>query len=170
MDPRSLAAAALCALAAGCHRPEVTPSSPPRPPPPSAPPAAPATVEIVPGVAVGPIRIGMRRDEVERLRVLRPHPRWSGRTVPFHVAYDDGDRVALVEISLLRAPADVRVGEAVLPRGTTFLEARKILGGDCTQPEIGFGGGTFSCRDNRVDVMGGSGSPDEIWIGTHPAR
>jgi len=120
-------------------------------------------------VAVGAIRLGMLRAEVEGLKLLHRHPRYSGMTVPYQVAYDESDRVARVMVSLVRAPADVQVGGTTLPRGTRFLEARKLLG-DCSEPEIGFGGGRFTCRGGSVEVSGGSGEPDEIWIGTHPAR
>lgn len=169
MTKRLLVPASLCALSIACQpsAPQPFPALIPttHAPAPAAPP-----VEIVPGAAVGPIRLGMTRAEVEALRILRPHPRWANTTVPYQVVYDETDHVALVGVSLLRAPADVRVEGTVLPRGTTFLKAREILGGDCTQPEIGFGGGSFSCRKNLVEVTGGSGSPDEIWIATHAAR
>jgi hypothetical protein len=111
----------------------------------------------------------MQRDEVEALGVLRRHPRYAAMTTPYQVAYDDADRVELVMVSLLTAPADVRVDGITLPRGTGFHEAHALLG-DCTTPKIGFGGGTFTCRGGLIEVTGGSGSPGEIWIGTHPAR
>ncbi len=172
------------ALLAGCHAAPPPLPAPPAPAlqpcptvpaPPPAPPAPPPSlkrpwqriteVPIIPGEAVGPIRIGMRRDEVEALGVLQQHPRYELETIPYRVIYDDADRVKIVLISLLSAPADVRIDRVTLPRGTRFLEAHKLLG-DCTKPDIGFGGGAYTCHGGKIQVSGGSGSPYELWIGT----
>jgi hypothetical protein len=157
-------ALAACGIAPPSSPPSVLAIRPGPPPPPMA-----GEVLVVPGAMVGPIRLGMRRDEVEALGVLRRHARYTQMTTPYQVGYDDAGRVEIVMVSLLSAPAAVRVGAVTLPRGTRFHEARALLG-DCSEPEIGFGGGTFTCRGGLIEVSGGSGAPDEIWIGTHPAR
>jgi hypothetical protein len=121
---------------------------------------------ITPGISVGPIRIGMLRAEVEALGLLHRHPHFPGMTTPYEVHYGDDGRVARVLVSLLGAPGDVRVGKIVVPRGTRFGEAPRILG-DCAKPDVGFGGGQFTCLGGSIEVVGGSGAPNELWIGTH---
>ncbi len=122
-------------------------------------------VLIAPGKAVGPIHLGMTRAEVEALRVLAPHPKYPAQTTPYQVIYGDDDRVSSVMISLIGAPTDVRVDRVMLPRGTRFHEARELLG-DCTAPNVGFGGGSYTCRGGAIEVLAGSGSPYETWVGT----
>jgi hypothetical protein len=180
--PRALlACASLCALLAAC---QPAPPHPPAQPPARAPLPAPARLPelvddaavLVPGVSIGPIRLGMSEPEIVALGVLRPHPKYGkhGATIPYQVRYNvhaepgeivEGRVSVAVDLSLTYAPGDVRIGTTTIPRGASFKQVHELLG-DCTVPEIGFGGGGYTCRGGLVVVGGGSGSPNEVWIGT----
>lgn len=149
-------------------------ASPPRcPDPPSAGVSAateldtvPARLTLTPGIGIGPIRLGMSQDEVAALRVLMRHPKFALETTPYQVAYDDHGRVVRIAVSLLGAPRDVEVGHTTIPRGARFDEVRALLQG-CEAPDVGFGGGRYTCNGGTIEVLGGSGAPNETWLVIH---
>ncbi|MFO0734623.1 MAG: hypothetical protein U0270_02025 [Labilithrix sp.] len=170
-------------LVAGCRsRAASPPRCPDLPSPPSAPasscpcaPAAsrapeldtpPARLTLTPGVGIGPLRFGMSRDEVAALRVLQRHPKFALETTPYQVGYDDHGRVVRIAVSLLGAPRDVEVGRTTIPRGARFSEVRTLLEG-CEAPDVGFGGGRYTCNGGTIEVLGGSGAPNETWLVIH---
>jgi hypothetical protein len=131
--------------------------------PPARTPAPGGPITIVPGQSIGPIRIGSTRDEVAALGVLSPHPQYSAMTIPYTVYYDDAGVVHQVEVTLMHAATDIDVGGTVIPRTATMGEAKTLLG-DCVAAELAIGGTTSNCRDGGLQVIIGSGSPNEVWL------
>jgi hypothetical protein len=138
-------------LVAACERPSS-----------AAPPKA-KEIELVPGASLGPIKLGMKKAEVDALGILKVHPQYSGMTIPFTVYYDKDGKARDIEATLKHAPADIKVGTVIIPRTATFDDAKKLLG-DCKDNPPAIGGHTTVCRSGGVKVSYGSGSPTEIWI------
>jgi hypothetical protein len=126
-----------------------------------------AYVEIVPGRSIGPIRMGMTREEVTALGILTPHPQYSAMTIPTTAYYGDDGRVFQMEISFLHAPSDLRVGDVVIPKTSTAEQALALLG-DCQDTEPREGGTIYVCRGGALQVTIGSGNPNEVWIRLGP--
>lgn len=124
-------------------------------------------VEIVPGQSIGPIRMGMTREEVTALGILTTHPQYSAMTIPTTAYYGDDGRVFQMEISFLHAPADLRVGDVVIPKTSTAERTLALLG-DCRDTEPREGGTIYICRNGALQVAIGSGNPNEVWIRLGP--
>ncbi|MBW2461309.1 MAG: hypothetical protein JRH11_06655, partial [Deltaproteobacteria bacterium] len=126
-------------------------------------PAAEGAIPIVPGRSIGPIQLSMTRAAVDALGLLSPHPQYSAMTVPFTVYYDDSGRVHQVEVSLLHAGADIQVGSVIIPPTADMGQAKALLG-DCSADDLAIGGTTSTCRDGGLQVIIGSGDPNEVWL------
>jgi hypothetical protein len=126
-----------------------------------------AYVEIVPGRSIGPIRMGMSREEVTALGILTTHPQYSAMTIPTTAYYGDDGRVFQMEISFTHAPSDLRVGDVVIPKTSTAQETLALLA-DCTETEPREGGTIYLCRGGALQVVIGSGNPNEVWIRLGP--
>ncbi len=127
-------------------------------------PASGPTYELVPGEALGPVRMGMSKAEVEALG-MQVHPKFSAMTIPITVYYDDAEKAKSVEISLAHADKDVSVGDVTIPRSSSVEQIRTLLG-DCKEPEINIGATIHPCRGGSVLIAIGSGGPEEIWLRT----
>src|SRR4051812_13287796 len=99
---------------------------------------------LVPGRSIGPLRIGMNRDELSHSGFeVKPDP--SGqlgdavRVVgPYHVVFH-GDRVASIEVKLGDLRAGLSVGGRVIPPGSGIEDVTKALA-NCGPPEAREGG------------------------------
>jgi hypothetical protein len=126
-------------------------------------PASGPTYALAPGEAIGPIRIGMSKAEIEALGILETHPQFSAMTIPISVYYDESEKAKTVEISLTHSDEDVAIGDVVIPRTANVEQIRKLLG-DCSEPEVNKGGTMHACRGGAVFIAIGSGNPDEVWL------
>jgi hypothetical protein len=163
MLPRA-APAALCAalILSGCRHGETSRPVAARTGAPAA--AAPGEIALVPGVAFGPIEIGMTREQIAALGILTTHPYYSAMTVPFDVGYDEAARVNRIALSLAHAQGPVRVGDVVIPLDATPDEAARLLG-DCEPPVVDYGGTAWACRKRTITLLIGA-DPNELWIKT----
>jgi hypothetical protein len=137
---------------------EPTPELPPQP-------ASGPTYALVPGGAIGPIRVGMSKAEIEALGILTTHPQFSGMTIPISVYYDEADKAKTFEISLAHSDKDVTIGDVTIPKTASIDRIRELLG-DCKEPEINIGGTLYPCRGGTMFIAIGSGGPNEIWLQT----
>jgi hypothetical protein len=128
-------------------------------------PASGPTYELIPGEAIGPIRMGMSKADVEALGVLQVHPKFSAMTIPITAYYDEAERARSIEISLMHSDKDVRVGEVTIPRTASIEQIRELLGG-CKDPEVNTGASMYSCLDGALFIAIGSGNSGEIWLRT----
>jgi hypothetical protein len=142
-----------------------TPAKPELPPQPASGP----TYALTPGEAIGPVRVGMSKAEIEALGILATHPKFSAMTIPITVYYDEADNAKTIEISLAHTDKDVTVGQVTIPRTASVDLIRELLG-DCKDPEVNTGAAMYPCRGGAMFIAIGSGSPDEIWLrtGTSP--
>lgn len=128
------------------------------------PPASGPSYALIPDQAIGPVRVGMSRAEVEALG-FETHPQFSGMTIPITVYYDEADQAKTMEISLMHTDKDVTVDELTIPKGATVEQIRELLG-DCQEPEINIGASIYPCRGGAVLIAIGSGNSDEVWLRT----
>jgi hypothetical protein len=128
-------------------------------------PASGPTYALVPGEAIGPVRVGMSKAEIEALGVLATHPQFSGMTIPISVYYDEADKAKTFEISLTHTDKDVTIGEVTIPKTASIDQIRELLG-DCKDPEVNIGATMYPCRGGTMFIAIGSGSPSEIWLRT----
>lgn len=173
MLARRLALPLLILLAAACTSQQDTKSAPKQdapkqeiPKPAEPPPKAPTdpAFELVPGEAIGPVRVGMSKSDVQAIG-MKVHPKFSGMTIPITVYYDDAEKVRTIEISLVHTDRDVRVGDVTIPRTSSIDQIRELLG-DCKDPEINTGASIYPCRNGSVLIAIGSGDSGEIWLRT----
>ncbi len=123
----------------------------------------PSAVELVLHTSLGPLKLGTPKDDVEKLGLLKVHPKYSGMTIPYNVYYDAAGKASRIETSLKYSPSDVRVGTATILRTMGFEDVKKLLG-DCVDDPPADGGTTSKCRGGSLWVQIGSGSIDEVWI------
>lgn len=128
-----------------------------------------AAIEVVPNESIGPLRLGAARSDVDALGLLRVHPRYSGMTVPYTVGYDAAGHVDKIQVSMLHASGEVRVGGVTIPHTATLAQARQLLG-DCIDSPPAEGGTTSVCRGGAVTLSVGSGSIDELWVAVSRPR
>ncbi len=118
-------------------------------------PSAGAVVELVSGVSIGPVRVGMTRAELDGLGL--PTKRGSIPAeilVGPYVATFDGDRVGSVQVALDELPGAVRVGGAVFDRtAKTAAIIAKLQG--CSPPESNIGATVTACEGGRTLVIAG---------------
>jgi hypothetical protein len=113
-------------------------------------------LEVVSARSIGPLRIGMKRGEVQL--PLRKHP--SGQmgdhfriAGPYRIVFD-GDRVAAIEIDLADV-SSVRVGTRKLTRASTEAELSAAF--PACQPVVGGSGGVFiPCDGGRTLIKLGA--------------
>jgi hypothetical protein len=131
-------------------------------------PAGGPTYELIPGEALGPVRVGMSKAEVEALG-MKVHPKFSGMTIPITVYYDQAEQAESIEVSLAHTDKDVSIGGVTIPRTSSIEQIRELLG-DCKEPELNIGATMHACRDGLVFIAIGSGGPEEIWLRTGKRR
>lgn len=113
---------------------------------------------LVPGKSIGPIRIGMTRDEVGRLGLpVLQHP--SGQmgndfrdVGPYQVVFDR-DHVVSVSLVLTGSPAGMLVGQRLVDPNVSVEDLVKSIPG-CGEPESREGGTIFRCADRTVIKLG----------------
>jgi hypothetical protein len=138
--------------------PKPKPEQPPQP-------ASGPTYALTPGEAIGPVRVGMSKAEIEALGILATHPHFSAMTIPITVYYDEADKAKTIEISLAHTDKDVSVGDVTIPKTASIDQIRELLG-DCKDPEINTGASMYPCRGGAMFIAIGSGKSDEIWLRT----
>lgn len=126
-------------------------------------PASGPTYVLIPGEAIGPIRIGMSKAEIEALGILDTHPQFSAMTIPISVFYDEAGQAKTVEISLTHTDKDVSIGEVTIPKAASVDQVRELLG-DCEEPVVNRGATMHACRGGAVFIAIGSGNPDDTWL------
>jgi hypothetical protein len=139
--------------------------APEQPKPEQPQPAVGPTHALIPGEAIGPVRVGMTKAEIEALGILKTHPQFSAMTIPISVYYDDADKAKTLEISLTHTDKDVSIGEVTIPKAATIDQIRELLG-DCKEPEVNIGATMHACRGGAMHIAIGSGNPSEIWLRT----
>lgn len=160
-DASSTTEPASTPAATGAEETEPVSDPPSSDSPEPAPTTAAGTTALVPGVSIGPIRLGMTRSEVDALGVLSPHPQYSAMTLPYSVQYEE-DVVIRVEAAV-RSLTGVRVGDVTIASDATMQSAAALLA-DCDSEDLRTGGNIQRCRGGAVLLKVGSGSPDELWI------
>ncbi len=168
-------AAALLALLSACRSDPPPPRRDPRPNPqtparpstvtdaaPSAADASVGPIDLQPGVGIGPVAIGMSREQLGALG-LPATVNESQETAtygPYRVGFDNGT-VAWVETSIRDAPRGFNMYGVMVPPGTTTLDAVTRLIPQCGAVEVAEGGNRTSCQDGKLAVLQGSapGSP-----------
>jgi hypothetical protein len=128
-------------------------------------PASGPSYALTPGEAIGPVRVGMSKAEIEALGILDTHPKFSAMTIPITVYYDEADKAKTIEVSLAHTDRDVTVGDVTIPKTASIEQIRELLG-DCKEPEVNTGATMYPCRGGAVVIAIGSGSPIEIWLRT----
>lgn len=128
-------------------------------------PASGPTYALIPGEAIGPVRVGMSKGEIEALGILETHPQFSGMTIPISIYYDEADKAKTFEISLTHTDKDVTIGEVRIPKTASIDQIRELLG-DCKDPEVNTGATMHACRDGAMFIAIGSGNSGEIWLRT----
>ncbi len=123
------------------------------------------TYSLIPGEAIGPVRVGMSKAEIEALGILETHPQFSAMTIPISVYYDEAEKAETIEISLVHTDKDVTIGDVTVPKTAGIDRIRELLG-DCKEPEVNIGATMHSCRGGAMFIAIGSGNPDEIWLRT----
>jgi hypothetical protein len=126
-------------------------------------PASGPTYALAPGEAIGPVRMGMSKAEIEALGILDTHPQFSAMTIPITVYYDEADKAKTIEISLAHTDKDVTIGEVTIPKTASIDQIRELLG-DCKEPEVNIGATMYPCRGGAVFIAIGSGNSNEIWL------
>jgi hypothetical protein len=148
------------------EQPAPAPEQPAQPKPELPPqPASGPTYALTPGEAIGPVRVGMSKAEIEALGLLATHPQFSAMTIPISVYYDEADKAKTIEISLAHTDKDVTIGEVTIPRTASIDRIRELLG-DCKDPEVNTGASMYPCRGGAMFIAIGSGNPSEIWLRT----
>lgn len=151
-------------LAMGCSSgtsgPDKTAQSAPPPgsnaPPPgsNAPPSA-NVPELVPGVSVGPVRIGMTRSDLDGLGLgTKPGPLGTDVSVGPYVASMDGDRVGAVHVDLRALPSGLRVGGKVFD-GSAKIEVIAESLRNCGPLQRNEGANVIPCESGRALVIAG---------------
>lgn len=144
-------------LAMGCSSGGSGPDKPAQSAPPvaSSAPAAANVPELVPGVGIGPVRVGMTRAELDALGLgTKPGPLGSDVSVGPYVASMDGDRVAAVFVELRAVPTGVRVGGTVFD-ATAKIEAIAQKLRSCEPLKVNEGANVIPCESGRAVVIAG---------------
>ncbi|MCY1054614.1 hypothetical protein [Nannocystis sp. SCPEA4] len=171
--------AALVVLALGCSSGAENPKAAPPARPEAAPAAsktpAPApsdVVELVSGVGIGPVRVGMTRAELDAAGLATQPGATSDAIVagPYMATFE-GDRVASVRVRLADLPAGARVGGAVFTAGsgTTIQTIAEKLP-DCGPLSANVGGDEIVCDGGKTQLLA-AGPPGIVTLAVHgPAR
>lgn len=124
-----------------------------------------STVEVRSGVSVGPVVIGTRREDVERLGLpVRPHP--SGQmgddvrmVGPYYVVFTAG-KVSSVQITPAAAHVSLRIGGHTFAPTAGPAEIAAALPG-CGPENPGTGGSQRTCDGGKTLVKLGPSCVDE---------
>lgn len=123
---------------------------------------------LVPGQSIGPIRIGMGREEVGQLGLeIRPHPSGQlGDNVrlvgPYYVVFDQ-DHVASVAFTLTGSRTGIMVAGRSIPATVSLDELSKAIP-DCGPTEEREGGKVISCGGGRTFVKSGAEDPTVVEV------
>lgn len=140
-------------------------SSEPAPPPTADPRTGtgpPGVDEVVPGVSIGPVKLGMTRAELDKLGLwVRPARGMEDAerlldVGPYYVVLDRG-RVSSIESTVTKMPKGLKIRGKVLPWRTKFLDVAAAFEG-CEPMVRGLCGNWFRCEGKRLYVKGGCGS------------
>lgn len=123
---------------------------------------SPPTVEVVPGVSIGPIRLGMTRTEVGKLGLAdAPGFTASVRMIgPYEVVFDK-DVVTAVSLDLGKTTSGVHIGDKVIPRAATLAAAAK-LAPSCMAPAVVEGGTVIWCANHALIIKQGEGKTAKV--------
>jgi len=122
---------------------------------------------LLPGKAIGPVHVGMARDEVAGLGLpVRPHPSGQmGDNVrlvgPYYVVFD-GEKVGSVAFTLTGSGTGILVGEKVVPESASLEDVGRALPG-CSAAEQLEGGTLIRCGEGTV-IKRGTDGPEAIEI------
>ena len=123
---------------------------------------------LVPGRSIGPVVIGMSRDEAGRLGLeVRPHPSGQmGEGVrlvgPYYVVFDR-DRVASVTYTLTGSRAGMVVEGRMIPETASLDDVTRAIP-KCRQPELREGGVVALCGDGTTLVKTGADHPSVVEV------
>jgi hypothetical protein len=112
--------------------------------------------DFVPGVAIGPVRIGMTRAELDGLKLpTKPGP-ITGEIVygPYHVQFEQ-DRATFIHAELRELPSGVRVGGTVFDPGTKSIESIAAKLPACGKMQINEGANVIECAAGLGAVVAG---------------
>ena len=124
--------------------------------------------QVVPGKGIGPLQVGMTREEVSRLGLsLKPHP--SGQmgpgvllVGPYYVVFRE-DRVTSIAFTLTGSPAGLLWGDKVLPPSASLEQVEATLPG-CGQIQLVEGGAQLQCGPDTL-VKRGADNVVEVQVG-----
>lgn len=172
MLTRSLSCLALVSLALFACTPEgpgAAPSATPTAGSTSAAPAASGAAELVSGVSIGPLRVGMTRGELEALKLpMKAGVASNELLVGSYSVRMEGDRAASVRLRLLDFPAGARVGGTVFVATTATIESiAKVLPG-CGPVQVNEGGNVIVC-DSGKTVLTAGGPPGIVELRVNDA-
>ena len=127
-------------------------------PAPPAPPAPPASATVQPeaprfevGEGIGPVRLGMTREDLERLG-LPLEERSHDLVVGAYRVMLEGERVTFIEVQLAELPQGLVVGDhRVAPEERDITAIAKHLPG-CGEMEMLTGGNVITCEGGTVTV------------------
>jgi hypothetical protein len=116
--------------------------------------------EVVPGVSIGPLKLGMTRAELSTLGyVARPNGYDSNdviERIPYVVVLRR-EKVDAIEATLTQMPRGLRIrGKVASPRSTLAQVA--ALFADCGPLRNRLGGSSYRCEGKRLLVKSGGGS------------
>jgi hypothetical protein len=136
----------------------------------AAPPAA-GAVELVSGVSIGPVRVGMQRAEIDALGLpTKPGPMKGDLLVGPYVAMFDGDTVRAVHVTLKDLPGGVRIGGQVFVAagGTTIRVIAPKLPG-CGPERANEGANVILCDEGKTELIAG-GPPGIVALQVNGAK
>ena len=112
--------------------------------------------EVVPGVSIGPVKLGMTREELSKLGLwVRPFSRTEpdGHVLlvgPYYVVLREG-RVNSIESTVTQMPKGLKIRGKVLPWRTKFLDVAAAFE-DCEPMVRGLCGNWFRCEGKKLLV------------------
>jgi hypothetical protein len=117
--------------------------------------------EVVPGVSIGPLKLGMTRAELKTLGyVAKPvTPENDGEVIaviPYLIVLRS-EKVASIEATVTQMPRGLRIRGKVLSPRSTFAQVGASFAG-CEPLRRGLGGDSFRCEGKRLLVKSGGGS------------
>ncbi len=117
--------------------------------------------EVVPGVSIGPLKLGMSRAELKSLGyVAKPvTPEDDGQAIsviPYLIVLRD-EKVDSIEATVTQMPKGLRIRGKVLSPRSTFAQTGAAFA-DCEPLRRGLGGDSFRCEGKRLLVKSGGGS------------
>lgn len=117
---------------------------------------------VIPGRAIGPVSIGMTRQELARAGLeLKPHPSGQlGDAVqiagPYQIVFQE-DRVASVALTVKDSPAGISIDNRTFASTATLQQIASALP-DCGEVEEREGGAVVTCSGGTTLVKSGGES------------